>query len=49
MILISPTLAAESTNARVKWWSIAQLGLLIAVCLFQIHYLKTFFQVKRTV
>ncbi|KAG0793348.1 hypothetical protein G6F22_005628 [Rhizopus arrhizus] len=40
---------AESTNARVKWWSIAQLGLLIAVCLFQIHYLKTFFQVKRTV
>ncbi|CEG64529.1 hypothetical protein RMATCC62417_01484 [Rhizopus microsporus] len=39
----------ESTNARVKWWSIAQLGLLITVCFLQIHYLKHFFQTKRTV
>ncbi|RCH84845.1 p24 complex component, partial [Rhizopus stolonifer] len=40
---------AESTNNRVKWWSIAQLVLLVSVCFFQVHYLKSFFQVKRTV
>ncbi|KAI8638279.1 emp24/gp25L/p24 family/GOLD-domain-containing protein [Parasitella parasitica] len=40
---------AESTNARVKWWSMAQLGLLISVCLWQVYYLKRFFEVKRAV
>ncbi|CAO3625020.1 unnamed protein product [Mucor hiemalis] len=40
---------AESTNARVKWWSIGQLGLLITVCLWQVYYLKRFFEVKRAV
>ncbi|KAI9486788.1 MAG: COPII-coated vesicle protein [Benjaminiella poitrasii] len=40
---------AESTNARVKWWSIGQLGLLISVCLWQIYYLTRFFEVKRAV
>ncbi|KAI7877296.1 emp24/gp25L/p24 family/GOLD-domain-containing protein [Mucor mucedo] len=40
---------AESTNSRVKWWSTAQLGLLISVCLWQVYYLKRFFEVKRTV
>ncbi|KAI9260167.1 emp24/gp25L/p24 family/GOLD-domain-containing protein, partial [Sporodiniella umbellata] len=39
----------ESTNARVKWWSITQLGLLVSVCFFQIYYLKSFFQTKRAV
>ncbi|CAO3614930.1 unnamed protein product [Mucor fragilis] len=40
---------AESTNARVKWWSMAQLGLLVSVCLWQVYYLKRFFEVKRAV
>ncbi|ORE05657.1 supernatant protein factor C-terminal domain-containing protein [Rhizopus microsporus var. microsporus] len=40
---------AESTNARVKWWSIAQLGLLVSVCFWQVYYLKRFFEVKRAV
>ncbi|KAG1457620.1 hypothetical protein G6F56_006572 [Rhizopus delemar] len=40
---------AESTNARVKWWSIAQMGLLISVCFWQVYYLQRFFEVKRAV
>ncbi|KAI8967863.1 putative endosomal cargo receptor [Mycotypha africana] len=40
---------AESTNARVKWWSIGQLVLLSFVCLWQVYYLKRFFEVKRAV
>lgn len=31
---------AESTNDRVKWWSIAQTILLFAVCGWQIYYLQ---------
>ncbi|ORX98909.1 Emp24/gp25L/p24 membrane trafficking protein [Basidiobolus meristosporus CBS 931.73] len=37
----------ESTNARVKWWSFFQTGLLIAACAFQVIYLKRFFEAKR--
>ncbi|KAI8334292.1 emp24/gp25L/p24 family/GOLD-domain-containing protein [Chlamydoabsidia padenii] len=40
---------AESTNDRVKWWSIGQLTLLVAVCFWQVFYLKRFFEVKRVV
>ncbi|ORZ01052.1 supernatant protein factor C-terminal domain-containing protein [Syncephalastrum racemosum] len=40
---------AESTNARVKWWSLGQLALLAAVCFWQVIYLKRFFEVKRVV
>ncbi|KAB8437387.1 hypothetical protein FH972_025066 [Carpinus fangiana] len=40
---------AESTNARVKWWSIIQLGVLIGEGLFQVWWLKRFFEVKRIV
>lgn len=32
--------AAESTNDRVKWWSIIQTVLLIAVCAWQVYYLR---------
>ena len=35
--------AAESTNSRVKWWSIFQTGVLIGVCVFQVAYLKRYF------
>ncbi|MCJ1364620.1 p24 complex component [Acarospora aff. strigata] len=40
---------AESTNGRVKWWSIFQLGVLIAEGIFQVWWLKRFFEVKRVV
>ncbi|KAG8982114.1 p24 complex component [Tulasnella sp. 425] len=40
---------AESTNDRVKWWSIAQTILLFAVCGWQIYYLQSFFEVKRVI
>ncbi|KAI8363794.1 emp24/gp25L/p24 family/GOLD-domain-containing protein [Choanephora cucurbitarum] len=40
---------AESTNARVKWWSIGQVILLVSVCVWQVYYLKRFFEVKRAV
>lgn len=41
--------AAESTNDRVKYWSIVQTVMLFAVCGWQIFYLKRFFEVKRVV
>jgi hypothetical protein len=31
---------AESTNARVKWWSILQAVVLFAVVAWQVYYLK---------
>lgn len=40
---------AESTNSRVKWWSVFQLVVLVANCIFQVFYLKRFFEVKRIV
>jgi len=40
---------AESTNARVKWWSIFQLGVLIGEGVFQVWFLRRFFEVKRLV
>ena len=38
---------AESTNARVKWWSIFQLGVLIGEGIFQVWWLKRFFEVSK--
>lgn len=40
---------AESTNARVKWWSLFQLAVVAVNSLFQIYYLKRFFEVKSNV
>ncbi|KAF9917842.1 p24 complex component [Lobosporangium transversale] len=40
---------AESTNSRVVWWSLFQSAILFLVCVFQITYLKRFFEVKRVV
>jgi hypothetical protein len=37
---------AESTNARVKWWSIFQLGVLVGEGIFQVWWLKRFFEVS---
>ncbi|CAL1700560.1 unnamed protein product [Somion occarium] len=38
---------AESTNSRVKWWSIMQAVVLFLVVAWQVYYLKSFFEVKR--
>lgn len=40
---------AESTNARVKWWSLFQMGVVAANSIFQIYYLKRFFEVKSNI
>lgn len=40
---------AESTNDRVKWWSIAQILFVVANAVFQVAYLKRFFEVKSNV
>jgi hypothetical protein len=37
---------AESTNSRVKWWSIFQLGVVGGNGVFQVWYLKRFFEVR---
>lgn len=37
---------AESTNARVKWWSVFQMLVLIGEGIFQVWWLKRFFEVK---
>ena len=34
---------AESTNDRVKWWSVAQVIILICVVAWQVYYLKVCF------
>ena len=33
---------AESTNSRVKWWSIVQTVLIVAVCAFQVYFVKRY-------
>lgn len=40
---------AESTNSRVKWWSVFQIFVVAANSLFQIYYLRRFFEVKSVV
>ena len=40
---------AESTNGRVKWWSIFQLGVLIGEGVFQVWWLKRFFEVSGSI
>lgn len=37
---------AESTNARVKWWSIFQILVLAGEGVFQVWWLKRFFEVR---
>ncbi|KAL2381080.1 hypothetical protein RJZ90_004152 [Blastomyces dermatitidis] len=38
---------AESTNGRVKWWSIFQLAIIIGEGIFQVWWLKRFFELLR--
>ncbi|GAM19236.1 hypothetical protein SAMD00019534_024110, partial [Acytostelium subglobosum LB1] len=41
--------ASESTNSRVLWWSIFEAFILVVMSLWQIYYLRRFFEVKRAV
>uniref|UniRef100_A0A6A7G9G4 GOLD domain-containing protein n=1 Tax=Hirondellea gigas TaxID=1518452 RepID=A0A6A7G9G4_9CRUS len=38
----------ESTNSRVLWWSILQAVVCVGMALWQIYYLKSFFEQKRS-
>lgn len=40
---------AELTNSRVKWWSLFQIVVVAANSLFQIYYLRRFFEVRSVV
>uniref|UniRef100_A0A7S3DHW7 GOLD domain-containing protein n=1 Tax=Palpitomonas bilix TaxID=652834 RepID=A0A7S3DHW7_9EUKA len=40
---------SESTNARVLWWSILEASVLVAMSMWQIYYLRRFFEVKTTI
>lgn len=40
---------SESTNSRVVWWSAFEVIVLLAMSLWQIYYLRRFFEVKRIV
>lgn len=40
---------AESTNSRVKWWSLFQIIVVALNSLFQIYFLKRFFEVRSVV
>jgi len=37
----------ESTNSRVIWWSFFEVGVLIALSLWEIYYVKRLFEIKR--
>lgn len=39
----------ESTNTRVLWFNIMTLSILVVMGLWQIHYLKRFFQMKKLI
>ncbi|KZW04034.1 supernatant protein factor, C-terminal domain-containing protein [Exidia glandulosa HHB12029] len=40
---------AESTNDRVKWWSIIQAVVVFAVVGWQVYFIQSFFEVKRVI
>ncbi len=40
---------AESTNSRVKWWNLFVIGVVIGESVFQVWWLRRFFEVKRVI
>ncbi|KAK4154722.1 emp24/gp25L/p24 family/GOLD-domain-containing protein [Chaetomidium leptoderma] len=40
---------AESTNSRVKWWNLFVIGVVVGESVFQVWWLRRFFEVKRVV
>lgn len=39
---------ADSTNSRVVWWTLFQIILICATCVFQVLYIKHFFEAKHS-
>lgn len=37
---------AESTNSRVLWWSLGQVGMVVTMSLVQMYFIRRFFEVK---
>jgi hypothetical protein len=42
-------LTTDSTNTRVIWWNIFEAFAVVGMSVFQIYYLKRFFEDKRTI
>lgn len=40
---------SDSTNQRVLWWSISQIGILVGMGFWQMRHLKSFFEAKKLV
>merc|ERR1712056_107812 len=40
---------AESTNSRVMWWTVTEAVCLVALAIFQVYYLRSYFEVKSIV
>ncbi|KAI9314999.1 emp24/gp25L/p24 family/GOLD-domain-containing protein [Dichotomocladium elegans] len=40
---------SELTNSRVVWWTLAQIGVLGAICVWQMRHYKNFFVAKKLV
>ncbi|KAI0793940.1 emp24/gp25L/p24 family/GOLD-domain-containing protein [Fomes fomentarius] len=38
---------SEETNSRAVWYTVAQIGVLIATCLWQMRHLKRFFEERK--
>lgn len=40
---------AESTNSRVKWWNLFVIIVVVGESVFQVWWLRRFFEVKRII
>ncbi len=40
-------IAPHPQNDRVKWWSVAQIVMLLCVCAFNVRFIRNWFEVKR--
>lgn len=40
---------AESTNSRVKWWNLFVISVVVGESVFQVWWLRRFFEVKRVI
>ena len=40
---------SESTNARVLWWSLGQVIIVLVIAFLQMRHLKSFFEAKKLV
>ena len=40
-------LAQASTRSRVLWWTVAETAALVALSLWQVLYIRAFFETKR--